>query len=1282
MKKRYFLISALIALIATVSVFAACTKTDSPGTPVDTGKHEVSISVKYDNITIKDTDVEGYDYTYMFSIISDGKVVAVKSEYIDSSEVVAAEGSYNVVCSYGGQSANAKVRVVGTVYTVDVTETEITILTSQVPTYDFKSMFTLKKDGERQSITDSMITSTVVAAAGTYAYSVTFGGVTKTVIVHVIDDVIVVPSYTLKTLEESEVSSYDYTLLFSLYVDGKAEKVTTSMLDTSAVSSAGVGDTVSVGFSYVKDGTTYTSSVRVRIVEDLTYTLSSRDVVIYPHSENILLESLFEIRRGDEIIPVTNDMISGAVNYSQAGEYVITLTAFNQSVTATVTVEAGVIVKSVKDVIYVQKDADKSLYAFSNDFTLVINGVKYFAIPEEFFAGLDEVDFSTEGDYTVTLRIPYNVNGIGVGRPPEFSYTECEVTYAVRAVIGVANAIDPVVTLIRGNTYNVFNNVYATVNGRRMALTADRNGANVLYVYADVKSEPIDFDSTEVQHVEIDVYVNGVDEAPVTVEYDVSIRDDVVITARDTSVFTGATLFTTELFEVVKNGAAIEVTADMISGKVDTFNPGVYAVTLELGGVSATSLVTVFDRRLMGSYKTGLTPIPTTDDDDDYDDGEYGDWGDYGDYYYSAAPKNSSVEQSAVSTTLKDMVVSDDGTMTVNGYTATLLGGIDESTLVIRFGNNDYTLYYIDGVVVLDPDNRIKLGFSDVKRPLVYFNEEIWTLDKSIVINYGSNYVLTGTTTMYSFDIFHIVRTDGTGDKWFGLYVELAVKNASDTIYDVKWGDVIFADGFNAASGTESSFTFGGEKYSFTMENAKTGKIIKDNDTSKYAGQNFTGTVDGKSARLEVSASSQYVLKIEGNTVFSFGLMEKNNTKNWYEDRETDTLFLYQFDEKKYSYTFKLNTDNNIFTIVDRDVYYGLYEAEGRYLYLDGYGTGMFKPNPASYETYRLRYTVNGDVLTITYIRTKPNFEYGTSAEFYIGEFLNTLKVKRFETNLFDGVLLQNSIISDGAIVTLSKYRFGAAIGSKTADGVKADIRDSIKIITKDGEVSAADKASSSANGYVDLTKVSAQYSGYYRLSVTVTVGGEKVTSYYSIQIVKGTLEANNPLVGEYEGICFAGYDFTIGANGQIELNASGTNYFGYSEADGDGLKFKAYSENGGTIVGEVKSISTNAIILTVGGSFNFTDYYVKKSLGSSRVAGISGTVLREITITGVGKIYVLSSSKASTGEIVTLTSMTGGVENDSVVKIETADGSVKYVKIIKWGDTAEGISILSNYEE
>ncbi len=1295
MKLRNKIISALAAFASSALAFTACDEETPETPPADPA---VTITVKYDNVNIKDTEVDGYDYTYIFSIISDGAVVPVVSDYIDSSAVVGATGDYNVVCTYGGETATAIVHVNGTVYTLDLSQAEITLLTSQVASYNFKSLFTAKKDGAVQTLEDGMISSNVAATAGNYTYSVTYGGITKTLAVRVIDDVIVVPSYTVKTLEASEVGTYDYTNLFSLYVEGEAVKVTDAMIDKSGMASANIGDTVNVGFSYTKDGAAHTATVRVKVVADTTYTLSGKNVVIYPHSENLELETLFEIKRGDAVVPVTNDMISGSVNYSVAGTYQITLSAFDQECTATVTVESGVIIKPVSDTVYVRTGTDKASYSFSSDFNLIINGIGFYAIPEEFFVGLDSVDFSTAGNYTVTLKVPYNTKGIGFGSP-KFDYTECEITYAVRERIGSARAIEQEVRLMRGaGAYDVFDNVYAMLNGRRISLTDNPDWVSVLAVYADVKSEPIDITSTDTQHVEIDVYVNGNDAAPIKVEYDVKVRDDVTVTAHDRSVFAGSTLFATELFEVTRNGESIEPTADMITGKVDTFNAGVYYVTLELGGVSATAKVNVFDIDMMGTYKTKLTTIPIASDDDE-DEGEGGgasfdDWyGDgEGDWYsaeaaYSAPSRNAdaAADASATSATkiLGDMVIGTDGTMTVNGAAATMVGGVDETTMLIHFNNYDYALHYDDGIIVLDPDNSVKLGFTELKRPLVYFNAETWEIREAVTIQYGAKHVLEDTSfTSYSIDTFHIVKKDGTADMWFGLYVELAVKTSADTIYDVRWGEVKYADGFTPQANVSSSLTFDGDVYKFTMQDEKVAKIDRGEQIGKYAGHVYTGTIDGKSARLEVSSSDVYTLKIDGSTVFSFGSVEKNNSKNWYADYDTDTVFLYQYEDEKYSYKFSINTENNTFTVEDRDAYYGMYEHDGKFVYLDGYGTGLLKTNPTSYETFRLRYTVNGDVLIITYMRTKPNFEYGKSSEFYIGELLNTLKVKRFETDLFDGVTLENSIITDGAIVKTTKYRFGAATGNRTAEDVKADIRKSISIVTKDGAVSEEDKAANAKNGYVDLSTVSVTASGYYRFAVNVTVGGNKITSYYSLQIVKGSL-TDNPLIGSYKGVCFSGYTFAVDANGQVEINTGSAEYFGYAEADGDALKFKAYSPDGGTIVGTVTSIATDAIKLTVAGSVNYTDYYVKTGLGSSRVAGILGTTLREITISGVGKLYVLASSATSVGEIVTLTSLSGGsVENDSIVKLETSGGEVKYLKIIRWNDTKEGIEVLNGYVE
>ena len=105
----------------------------------------------------------------------------------------------------------------------------------------------------------------------------------------------------------------------------------------------------------------------------------------------------------------------------------------------------------------------------------------------------------------------------------------------------------------------------------------------------------------------------------------------------------------------------------------------------------------------------------------------------------------------------------------MNGSEATVIGGIDARTLIVRLGSYDYTLYYRDGIVVLDVDNSVKLGFSDYKRPLVYFHEDVWTIEDSVVINYSSDYVLQNSFPTYSIDTFRIKsKTDGE-TKWYGL---------------------------------------------------------------------------------------------------------------------------------------------------------------------------------------------------------------------------------------------------------------------------------------------------------------------------------------------------------------------------------------------------------------------------------------------------------------------------------------------------------------------------------
>ena len=261
-----------------------------------------------------------------------------------------------------------------------------------------------------------------------------------------------------------------------------------------------------------------------------------------------------------------------------------------------------------------------------------------------------------------------------------------------------------------------------------MNLTDNREWVSAITCYAEVKSDDIDFSDAGTQTVVVDVYANGLNADPVTVTFYVTIESGITVTAKDIGVFAGATLYTKDLFVIERNGAPVEVTYDMISGKADTFKPGVYEITANYEGVTATATVTVFQTGIQGTYRTKLTTIPVTDTDDDDDEGDYG-WGGSGDDWYgdgeyslySGASGATRATSTTGATTLGDMIIGEDGSIVVNGYKASIVGGVDESTLLLDIGTNRYTMYYDNGIIVLDPDNSLKLGFTDYRRPMVYF---------------------------------------------------------------------------------------------------------------------------------------------------------------------------------------------------------------------------------------------------------------------------------------------------------------------------------------------------------------------------------------------------------------------------------------------------------------------------------------------------------------------------------------------------------------------------------
>ena len=72
--------------------------------------------------------------------------------------------------------------------------------------------------------------------------------------------------------------------------------------------------------------------------------INAKNVITYPNGEFIDLTTLFEITSGNQVVPVTADMVSGSIDYSQVGINVVTLTYLGEQYTATVEVKRGVII--------------------------------------------------------------------------------------------------------------------------------------------------------------------------------------------------------------------------------------------------------------------------------------------------------------------------------------------------------------------------------------------------------------------------------------------------------------------------------------------------------------------------------------------------------------------------------------------------------------------------------------------------------------------------------------------------------------------------------------------------------------------------------------------------------------------------------------------------------------------------------------------------------------------------------------------------------------------------
>lgn len=1255
--KKTFKLTLLLLLVTLAFSATACgvgggnSSSSGSGSSSSVTTETVLITATTDVIEVEDIKLEEHDFTVYFNITVDSTNIEVKKEYLDLSALTGEVGTYVIYCKYSDKIADAEVKVFKNEYVLDLSREEIEVKSFAALDYDYLLFFTATVNGEKAALTLDAVTTDLNGTPGEYSYTVNFHGQTKTLRIIVTDehDVIVAVSSPVYEIEESVIETFDYTCLFTLFVDGKAEKVTLDLIDASALENAMVGTQADVTLTYQKGDTTVTKTATLKVVSDAQTVINGKTVQTYPNAAAIDLTTLFTITKGGEVIPVTSDMIEGSVDYSKAGENVITLTYDGVSATATVKVVVGVVISySTSDTVIVKKGTDKNSYAFENDFNVVINGVKFTVIAG--YIDVTAVDFNTVGNYTATLKIPYNDKKLGLSGA-KFDCYEKEITYAVVENEYKLSLKEEMVTLNKGVTsYNPFNNINLSVNGIKQSLTNRADWVDVVTCYAETEGE-IDFTSPAPQTVTIKVFVNGVDAAPVTVMFTVIIQTDVSVEATNAVVFTGDTLMATELFIVKEGDAEVPVTFDMISGKIDTFTAGVYYVTANYKGVTKTAKAVVLNNAMKGKYSTTMYAIPSTNSD--YDE-EYGD----------ATPTYGRVG---------GMKITDDGKMLIKNVEAELVDAVDENTLIINYRNNRHTVYYHDGIVVIVPENASKMPYYEEKRPYIYFNEDIWKIERKFVINSSSSYVMHATSIAHSLDVFKLKNLKTEETLTYALKTRLALKTSTDTMYVVTWGEGSFPETFKGETGETSYFIFQGERYDFTMDDIQNATMPKSQDGGNdFAGITFEGVYDGKEATLLVSKSS-FAFTVDGKKLVDASLYEINAMKNGGSNAAANEIFLYRADNRDkefYSYKFIVDPENKTFTYVEHDKLLGFYKTDTSYVFLDGYGSGFINFDSKSYYETLFTYTKLGSMLTLNYKDLSVDFEYGTSSKFVVDVFGNALTAHE-GLGLNIGDFYENVFIQSGIIVKVNVETIGANSGAVA----KPELYRAIEIIDKDGTVSAD---ASGVGEYVKTNFVNFGTPGFYQLSVEADFYDEKIIAYYAIQVLEAVYKDEKIVASYGGGVIYPENGLVIDEYGRVILSVGDIRYDGSLKL-GDGGEFKSelYGKNG-VVSLSGKVVSDGLIQIRCSGAVGFVDYY---TTGTSRYIGVDGTVLRAFYVSGAYTYVLNNSLTTATGEVVTVE-----VINDkellsvgAILKI-TAANKVVYAKTLAWENEKRGLLLSDGY--
>lgn len=1255
-------------------------------------ERNVFVQANKTKVTIKDVEVKTYDYTCLFTLTINGNITEVKKEYIDASNVLPAPDTYTVTCEYGGSSAKVWVEVTETPFVASALEDEVNVYVGAVNEFEPKALFAITLGGEEVEVTDDMITGEVKPEVGDYEIKLSIGSRKASVIVHVVNEHVIKigSAYSEIDIAPEDVSSYDFINDFYIYEDGKSVEVNSEnvTLDTSALTGAAIGDKCEISVSYVpadgKGGATKTVIVNVTAVGSIAIKVLNAEVF---ESDTLDLTSLFEITDNGEEIEVTDDMISGFVDFGNSDECKITLTYKNIRRTATVKKIKGISIRyAAGEIVSVKKGENKGAYDFAGDFEVYIDGIRFYGIAG--WIDTNNVNFDAIGVYDAILTVKYNDASI-FGKP-QFAATKTKtIKYNVVPSVYELKILEKTVELEAGSAdYDVLSNIELSVNGYRQSFTANRGEVNMVTTYYEIVSAP-DLTVTGSHKVTINLYVYGLGYDSVTAEYTIIVKNGIKIYSEDKAVFTGETLYAPDLFRIYENGKAVNVTPDMISGRINPFVAGSYVLTVEYKGVTRSATVSVIPSDYVGDYQTADKTIAK-----DSVEGEDGD----------------IAEDEKPSVAIGDMEIGRDMSIFVHGVKAENVTLTDYG-FDFMLGTNAHEAHFENGVCVIIPLNELKLSYYDDNRPLVYFKRGTWAIADSVSVHYSKEGKSVYSLTYSGYSIFlYKVRNLETNELcWFAIQVKLEYKTSADTVYSVNYGFIDLPADFSSKTiGAAGDFELNGSRYVFTISERGTGKINKTDTTAPFANKSFTGMFDGKAATLSLGNEHQPTLTVGGIKKFSMNTSEFHPKYNYYSTDE-GYYILYGYEvvtfNKKYntktisystdlfieekdgdtesvtvtpfSYKFLFDVDNGTFTLAERDEYFGLYKnGEGRFVFLDGYGNGIIDTTKDSIGQYGFTYTAKNSLITVVYDDPSNKLSQKRGV-FSIDAFGNVLYAQSCGKEFEKGDALTNAYITSGAAVTLSRSVFHKG-------ETKDDIINAVKIVTKDGEYAlTAKKQKVTVNGkqvaIVDVSKISTGNAGFYLLEINLKLDGASSvsTKRFAVQVLDEVLPAGEGFARNY-GYSISGLtSFALNTFGEAEFVVGGVSYTGYATVADGKLYAKLTAAYKGTvsITGEINDDEILTLqIVTADGTLLLEHY----SVGTVLYAGNGEFVIRSFA-TSKGNVFYISSALSVLGDKVTIKTTDGedvsAISVGSVVAF-TYDGKNYVLRVAALGDEKNGLEI------